>query len=299
MKHNLFPKTTFSLLLLLICGSIHAEDFYKETRKSINVTNKVILDLDINYADVIVQTWDQPQMEIIVKLNVIAKSEERANEIFESVLVKIVESESLVGLSVSLGNYSCSGWKNESYTVTVEVKMPDTGSIDGNVSFANINISDLKGACELHVEYGDLRANSLQSNDNDIEIAFGNATIQSCGGGEFENEYGNLEIKKLSGNAEIKSGFGDLELDYVGHQVQILQVNIEYGNAEINLATDASFNIDIQSNYSDIDLPDGVKKIKTEAQDYTSKHIVASVGSGAGGALKIECDFGNVDIDLK
>ncbi|MFN0032555.1 MAG: DUF4097 family beta strand repeat-containing protein [Flavobacteriales bacterium] len=284
----------------MLCVSLIAtatEEFYKETRKTIKVSNTVELDLDISYADINIQTWEQAQMEIVVKLNVNAKTQQRANEIFESITVNISESESLVGLDVSMGNYSCSGWSGESYTVTVDVKMPTAGMLDGKVAFGDAHLGEMHGACELRVEYGSLKASWLKASNNDVEIAFGDANIQTTGGGDFSNEYGELNIKKLTGSAEIKSAFGDLEIDLVTTEVKSLDIHIEYGDAEIDLASDASFTFDVRSSYSEVDLPDSAKNTTNEA-DYTTKHVTGTIGGGGNNKIKIECDFGDVDIDV-
>lgn len=295
---NQFHKYIALVAALLTTQALLAtEEFYKETRKTIQVSSTVELDLDINYADINIQTWAQAQMEVVVKLNVNAKTEQRANEIFESISVNISESEALVGLEVSMGGYSCSGYNQENYTITVDVKMPANGTVDGQVSFGDANLGEMKGACELRVEYGSFRASSLLSAGNDLEIAFGDASIQTTAGGDFSNEYGELKIKRLTGSAEVKSAFGDLEIDLVTKEVKSLEIHIEYGDAEIDLAPDASFTFDAISSYGDVELPDNAKKT-TNTSDYTTKHVMGTIGSGGSNKLKIECDFGDVEIDV-
>lgn len=296
MNNSPFLKTLALLLLFSAASVMHAEVYYKEIRKSIKVNNSVRLDMNIDYADVNIVTWDQGQMEIVVKQNVESKTESRANEIFESMKVNVTESPDLVGLEVSLGNYNCGG-KTESYTIQVEIKMPITATLDGDIAFGNLTIADLKGPCEIKVEYGNINAQSLASSNNDLEVAFGNANIKTTNGGDFENQYGNLEIKKLTGNAEIKSAFGNLEVDLVTKETKSLEIDIQYGDADIELASDYACNFEIRSSYGDIDMPSGAKTTKSES-DYTSKRLIGTFGNGGSGRLEINNDFGNVEIDI-
>jgi Putative adhesin len=296
MNNSLFLKSIALLFLLSAAGVAEAEVYYKEIRKSVKVNSTVRLDMDIDYADVNIVTWDQGTIEIVVKQNVDSKSESRANEIFENMRVNVTESADLVGLEVSMGSYSCSG-KTESYSIHVEIKMPAAGTVDGDISFGNIYISDLKGPFEAKVEYGNITAQNLLSGNNDLEVAFGNADIKNTNGGDFENQYGNLEIKKLNGSAEIKSAFGNLEIDLVSKEVKTLELDIQYGDADIELASDFSCSFNINSSYGDIDMPSEAKITKSES-DYTNKSITGIIGSGGSNRLKINNDFGNVEIDI-
>ena len=116
MKNSPFLKAIALLFIFSSACVANAEVYYKEIRKSVKVNSTVRLDMDIDYADVNITTWDQGTIEIIVKQNVDSKSESRANEIFENMRVNVIEGTDLVGLEVSMGNYSCSG-KTESYSI--------------------------------------------------------------------------------------------------------------------------------------------------------------------------------------
>jgi hypothetical protein len=293
-------KLLNTLLALLLSTSVFAVDeaYYKEVRRSVNVNSNVRFNIDINFADITVNTWEQNSIEIVVKMDVTARDESRANELFEAFDVNITEGKDVTSLTVNAGNGGCNnnGKNSENYKVTVEVKMPLSAVLDGRCAFGDMTISDMKGACELNIEYGDLRANGLWSYENDIRIAFGSAKINGSNGGEFQNEYGDLDIGLLQGNSEIHSSFGDLEIDRVTKECKDLEVKVEYADADINFAQNAGFRFEANSSYGDIDLPDSFKKTTVES-DYTSKEIKGSFGSGEG-KLEIECDFGDVDIDI-
>jgi hypothetical protein len=286
------------LAMLVISSSAHAEDYYKEVKKNFSVNNNVRFDVDVSFADLNIQTWDQAQMEIIVKMDVVAKNEERANEMFESISVNISEGSDLVGLVVSGGNWNCNsnGKNSESYQIHIEVKMPLNAILDGKCSFGDVQISDMKGACELNIEYGNFRANGLWSYENDVRNAFGDAKINGTNGGEFRNEYGQLEIGKLQGNAEIHSSFGDMEIDRVTKECKNLELKVEYADADVNIAGDAGFRVEANSSYGDIDMPDAFKKTSSES-DYTSKEVKGTIGNGEG-RLEVDCDFGDVEINV-
>jgi|JI7StandDraft_1071085.scaffolds.fasta_scaffold142161_2 hypothetical protein len=290
---------SFSVIaLVLLSGWMHAEVYYKEVRKSIPVNSDAKLELDVNFADVHIETTNQSQMEIVVKMDVTARDEKRADEMFDNFQVNISESRELVVLSVGTGSWSCNskGKNSESYTVHVEVKMPLKAVLDGKCAFGDLRIGDMQGACLVNVEYGEMHVNGLWSYENDLKIAFGNAYITGTNGGNFENEYGSLDITLLQGNAEIESSFGDLEIRRVAKECKDLEVKIQYADADIHLALDAGFRFEANSSYGDIDLPSQAKKTFSES-DYTNKQMKGTIGNGEG-KLDVECDFGDIEIDV-
>lgn len=286
------------LAFLLAPFFVHAEVYYKEVRKSIAVNSDVKLELDVNFADVKIETWSQSQMEIIVKMDVTAKNEERANEMFENFQVDIVEGKEFVSLAVGTGSWSCNskGKNAENYTVHVEVKMPLKAILDGKCAFGNLTVGDMQGACLMEVEYGDIYINGLWSYENNLRIAFGDAVVNGTNGGDFTNEYGSLEIGLLQGNSEIQSSFGDLKLRRVAKECKDLDLNVQYADAKIYLAQATGFRFEATSSYGDIDLPSEAKKSSVES-DFSNKQVKGTIGNGEG-KLEVECDFGDIDIDI-
>lgn len=286
------------VLALLSAVNAHAEMYYKEIRKSVAVNENVTIDLDLNFAEVNIQTWNQASAEIVVKMDVSAKSESRAQEMFENFEVSISESRELVNVRVGSGSWSCGakGKYTESFTVRVEIRMPLKANLDGKCAFGDVNITDMAGACKIDVEYADARINGLWSYDNDFRIAFGNARINGTNGGDFRNEYGSLEMGLLQGKADIHSSFGDLEIDKVAKECKDLEVKVEYADADIDLAADAGFAFEANSSYGEIDLPAGVKKSFSDS-DYTSKRVRGTIGSGDG-KLELDCDFGDLELEI-
>ncbi len=293
MLHKIFAT-------LLICSStlLHAGGvYYQEIRKTATVNADFLFKLDLNFADVNIQTWEKNQVDVVVKVDVSASSEKRANELFNGIIVNFSGESAMVNLSVALGNSSCGNKNNESTKIYVEIKMPPGGTLDGHCAFGDFALSSLNGPCKMTVEYGEFKATNLNSRDNDLKVQFGGCNIQYTNGGDFRIEYGDMDLKKLNGNADFEAAFGDLEIDLVTNAVKRLDVDVEYGDAEITLARDAGFTFDANCDYGDLDLPDNSKKTSVE-KDYTSKKVKGTIGSGGSATLSIKCSFGDVEIDM-
>lgn len=297
MKKNYLLSLFLLCQVLFVVANNDGTAYYKEIKKNFQANNNVRLDLDISFADCQIKTWDQNVVDIVVKLNVTAGSQARANEMFDAFSVNINEGRENASIEVNGGYNSCGSKKNnENYQITVEIKMPSKAVIDGHSSFGDMNIGDMQGACLINHEYGSLNINGLWSYENDIRIAFGDASINGTNGGDFRNEYGKLRIRVLQGNADVRSSFGDLEIDLVRKECKNLEVKVEYADAEIELASDAGFRFEANASYGDIDLPSSAKKSSVES-DYVSKEVRGTIGNGEG-KLELECDFGDIDVDI-
>jgi Putative adhesin len=291
-------RKIFALLFIFSVGLSHASEvYYQEVRKTATVNADFLFNLDINFADVNIQTWDKNQVDVVVKIDVSASSEKRANELINGIIVNFSGESAQVNLSVTLGNSSCNNKGSESTKVIVEIKMPPGGTLDGKCSFGDFAVTSLNGPCKMTVEYGEFKATNLNSKDNDLKVQFGGCTIQNTNGGDFRIEYGDMDVKKLNGNGDFDAAFGDLEIDLVTNAVKRLDIDMEYGDAEISLARDASFTFSAKSDYGDVDLPDNSKKTSVE-KDYTSKNVKGTIGSGGSATLNIKCSFGDVEIDM-
>jgi hypothetical protein len=297
MNKNFLLKTKVLFLFLFLALWAKAEEtYYKEIRRNLTVNENVLLDLDIHFANVDIKTAQGNQLEIVVKMDVSAKNEDRANEMFGSFMVNISEGSDRVGVSVGGGKWSCNSKNSESYQIRVEMIMPLNAVLDGVCTFGDVNIGDMMGACLLNLEYGSARINGLWSYSNDFRVAFGDASINGTNGGFYRNEYGALKLGLLQGNAEIKSSFGDLDISKVAKECKDLEVKVEYADAEIEIAPDAGFRINAESSYGDVELPSSIKTTLIK-EDFSGKRIQGTIGSGDG-KMDIECDFGDLDVEI-
>ena len=269
------------------------EEFSKEYRKSHQVNPDCLIQLDLSFAEVVVTTWDSPQVDIFVKIVTDAKSQERADQIFDKIEVEFGATASKVEFNVNAGSMNCN--KNENFTIKVEMKVPAKSTLAGHAGFGEVTISDMIGPCKLRVEYGSLNANSLASTSNNLIVQFGEAKITSAGGGQFSSEYGSVKLGTLKSDATFKTSFGDVKVDQVLAECKNLNVEAEYGDVTMTLASGCAYQVDADCDYGDIEMPSSFHKT-TQESDFSGKHVTGTIGTGATGNLRIQCDFGDVSI---
>lgn len=289
-------RNTLLVFLLAVSGVVHArEEFYKEIKKVINVSQTATLDMDLSFANVTVVTGDYNQMEILIKMDLNVRSEEKANRIFNS--VRIDESADYVKLVIKEngGEMNCRG--NEYININVEVKMPLTCRLAGTVGFGNVNVSGLGGEMHLNVDYGNLTTGNLTASTNKITIDFGNLETEQFNGGVVKMSYGNVQIGLMNGNSTVEADFGNVDVSRVTSRVQQIEIDASYGNAKLYLDKECSFSINADTEFGEVDLPRTVKTTSTKS-DFTSKEVSATLGGGSG-LIQADVEFGNFTVIIK
>lgn len=269
---------SFLFALLFAAKAFANEEYYKEFRKSISVPANVTLDLQVNFSDVTITTWDQPTMEIVVKMDLNVKSQERADAIANAVFVN--EKPDWIRLNIDIpGGKTWTMGKNETTTITAEIKMPASGNLSGQVGFGDLVITDLLGVCQLVTNYGDFVANSLGNSNNTLKHDFGDLIVKKLGGGTVNAGYGDVRIEELTGKAEFKHDFGDLKIQSVNKSCTRVVVNGSYGDVAISLSKTTGANFDLRTDFGNVKVDSSAKKSQSKT-DFNSETIQGSLGNG-------------------
>jgi hypothetical protein len=214
------------MLMPLVAFSTSLDEYPKEIRKTFSVNKDVLFRCDVDFSNVVVTTWDQSSIEVVVVVNINAKSEERANEMFEKIKVDLDGGGSQVSMKVNVDNLNCKN--NENWSMDATVRMPATGSIEGRVDFGDLTINDLSGNFNVNLQYGNLVAGKLSGTTNAVELAFGDAHVGSWNGGGIRAQYGNVVIAELRGNLNLNLDFGDAKIELLQPACKSLAAEMEY-----------------------------------------------------------------------
>ena len=295
-KYTIY-KGLLTLVLVAVAYLANAGNpvYTKEFNKSYQVSSDATMDLETSFGDITITTWDQNTIDIHVEVKVEAKSEEKANKLFDKIDVKIIEQSNHIKLKTNVNNMD-SG--DNEWSIDVVIKMPRTGNLDADHSFGSLEINELSGKCDVDLSYGEFKADVLSNNNNNIKVAFGDGEIGQAGGGEMKVEFGNFDIDRVMGNSEISCSYGDLDVDFVSKKCSELVIHNDFGSVDITLEAGSNYDVKANASFGDVDLPSSAKII-SEDEDFTSISLKARIGDGANpGELEINCSFGDAEIDI-
>lgn len=263
MKKQVY-KSGLVLVFLLIFASAGltaqeelSKNFHKEWTAGPNTT----LDISNRYGDVIVETSDQNQITIDVKVTVEYPNKERAQRLLDYIDVQFSEDGDLLKAKTVIDEkFNFSGWGGGSrrFSIDYKVKMPSKINFALANRYGNSELDKIEGLVKLDIKYGDLTARNLaRGNDkpfSTVNVAYGKADIESAGWLDVEVRY--------SGSFNMVNCQA-LMLDSKYSKIHIEDISSIVGETKYDkLEIEKIKNLVLDAGYSDINVGELSKKLK-------------------------------------
>ncbi len=287
MKKLIYKSGAFLLFsIFLITCTLSAQQATKEFHKEYTTGPNTTLELNNRYGDIVVETWDQNQVIIDVKVIVELPNKERAEKLLSYIDVQFSEGENLISAKTVLDEkFNFTGWGGESrkFSINYNVKMPVGVNLTLANRYGNTDLDDLHGLVKLDIKYGNLNASKLTRGNekplNVLNLAYGKATIDEAGWLDLTVRYsGNTEIIKCQA----------LLLDSKYSKLRIGETSSIVGETKYdNLNIDKINNLVLDAGYADINVGTLTKKLKFEG------------GYGSFTVSQIPAGFESLEVDSR
>jgi len=254
------------LLAMLLPGITIAgedEDITKEKRisKTYLVNSNAGLEINNQYGQVYVTTWDENKTSIEIVIRVSAKNEEKVNRRLNGIDVEIEALKSLIKATTHIDNFSGG---NVSMEINYTIKIPKNGSINIDNQYGAIKFGTINGSSIIKCQYGDVYGDALNNNDNVIKIEY-------CG----KSQIGYMK------NGAVKAAYSAFNLTKGGNLV----LNSEYTNVNVGRVNEITY----RTEYGDVKISDGGKI--TGNANYSSTRI-ANLSS----QLNLTTNYGDINV---
>lgn len=112
-----------------------------------------------------------------------------------------------------------------------------------------------------------------------------------------EAKYTDLKVKQINKQIDLVSQYGDIEIDYVPKSFKSIKVNNKYGQIEIGVDDQASYQIEGEASYANIEYPDKGKIRRMEKN--TEMRISGTVGKigNPTAQVRITTKYGGVELE--
>ena len=313
MKKHIKLFSSISLFLVLSLPVISkAAGIDEEVRKkrtiskSYNVGADDKLEIENQFGNVQVDTWDKNQITVDITIGVRASSEERAKEVMDEIDVKEVQSGHIINFKTKVGEihnndkkeHRGSGDDDRSFYIDYVVHMPSGNRLNVENSFGRIEIGDFKGLVALTSKFGSLKTGRLDNVDN-IDVEFGKAYISEVTNGKVVFKFNKESmIGKVNGKVKISSEFSHNVRFNVAEDIQDLAVYESYSDMKMVLPRSLSAHFDVHTSFGSFhnDSEFNIKE-KREGDNDTGPHFDKDYTGQAGdgrASIKIKSSFGNV-----
>jgi hypothetical protein len=205
---------------------------YKET--AFEIYNK--------YGNIHLFSWDKDSVKIEVSLQVKAGKQSKVDKIYEYIDFEFTHSKYYVIARTNLDPQSAfwaevSDLTNSFFSSTSRIQidydiyLPQWISIKIENKFGNIYLQDHIGKAFISQSNGDFRANDLKGSSQ-VEVSFGNATINSLNNGNLNLNYAAVDLIKTT-DLRVESKSSTINIETAG----VLQINSRRDKFQIGQLT--------------------------------------------------------------
>ncbi len=218
------------------------------------------LDISNKYGDVTVETSDQNQVTIDVKVTVELPNREKAEKLLSYIDVQFSEGQDLISAKTVIDEkFNFTGWgDSRKFSIKYNIKMPAGLNFTMSNRYGNTELEELTGLVNLNIKYGNLTAEALTRGNekplSHLSLAYGKASITTAGWLDIQVRYsGNLEIGKSQA----------LLLDSRYSRMQLGETSSLVGTSKYdNLKIENINNLVLDAGYSDVVVETLNKKLK-------------------------------------
>lgn len=316
MKRVLQP---YNLLLLLVVSSISlktkaSEDpLVKKTKtysKSYAVGSSDKVSFENKFGTLKINLWSKNEVSVTVTITAEANTDEKAQNILDAISISDGKNSSGVYFKTIVGNSKNDKddkkkdkWEKgekQGFQIDYEVNMPAGNPLKANNEFGATEIGDYNGELSISNKFGKLTAGKL-SNVKNVEVQFGEATIESINNGNVSVKFGSARIKGLSGSINGEFQFCDGVLINLDNNLKDLKVKNNYSELYLDLNTNISASFDIKTHFGELNNKTSFKVAEEgdkKEKDYGPKFTHEYKGKAGSGSIdiKVKSEFGEVNL---
>ena len=262
MKRLIYnPAKALLAAILLVSMPVTGQEVTKEFHKEYTAGANTTLEVNNRYGKVVVETSDRNDIIIHVKVTVELPNQQRAEKLLSYIDVQFAQEGDMVKARTSIDDkFTFTGWGGGSrrFSIDYKISMPERINFTLVNRYGNSDLETITGLVKLDLKYGNLKAEDLSRGNvkplNYINLAYGNATIESAGWLDV--------VLRYSGNFWIGSAQA-LSIDSKYSKISIDEVSSIVGETKYDkLEIETINNLSLDAGYTDANIGELRKRLK-------------------------------------
>ena len=276
---QLFGLTLVLSFLMTLPAFAQKHRMNKDISEQYSVGQNDELEISNKYGNVTINTWNQREISVNVKIEAWGKNEEQVKEMLDRINIKHGKSGNTISFHTEIDSKSWSVNNNDKkgFEINYTVNMPDNNPMTLSNKYGRISMPDYKGDLKLSVAYGRASTGFLSGSRNEISVKYsGNSSFKGITKGDLTFRYsGGAEIGK-AGEIELSDRYGSMRID------EVEKINADIGYSSLKIGT-LHQSLVLDSKYSG-------GKIETVKEGFKELRIDTSYGSYSVG-FESNCSF--------
>lgn len=212
---------TFLLLFLAtgLFNGVAQKKEQKEIHKEIVVQPGVLVEIENQFGDLNISSWEENRVVIDVVIHVKGYSQSKIKDKLDDIDVYFdLSPEHIVAKTKIEERWRFKFFNSArlSYRIDYTIKMPRSGEIDLQNDYGSIVLNALDGKATIRCDYGKLLIGELHAEDNSIAFDYtSNSTFDFIRGGRIRADFSGFEVEE--------AGKIDLKADYTSSEFKTIQ----------------------------------------------------------------------------
>ncbi len=182
-----------------------------------------------------------------------------------------------------------------------------------NIKFSKANIASIRGAVltlkysDIQIEYaGSLRMDSKYSTIDAAQVISitgsyegGKLNMESSTAVDSKSKFSDLNITRISKSLTLDLQYGNCDVHEMPADFTNISILNKYGNVSIGISKEASYNLDADLKFCDLDFPEDKANLTRKVVTNTTKSYKATVGKDVNPSARvtIQSEYGNVSLE--
>lgn len=230
----------------------------KKIERTFNFKAGYELNIEGEKAEVTIETWDQPQIKVVLELT----AKHPTQKVAETELEKVRYLTERIKNKIYLRNYyeKEEGEADPASTIsaTYQILVPEECPVYLKNYFGIAHISDLTNRLRINSEFANVGLQNIKG-QVDVKTRFGDLQGEDLDGiFNIQARRSDLLLRNLSGEFNIQAQYGTIEL-FADHR--LINLNLDAEKSEVYFYTDnpMAFAYDINARFSNLALPSSMK----------------------------------------
>ena len=288
------------------------------------------LSINNKYGNVVVKTWNKNEAKVDIEIKSYASSDATAQKMIDAISISDSKNGDVISFNTNFGSSSNrSVWDlfnnmsdNHKVEVNSTIYTPSKNALDIKNRYGSMELPDFDGRVTIDCAYGNVEAKSLMNGDNQVDVKYGNASIDALGSGDVNVKYGNLDlgsVDKLNfsiGNGSVRIGriktsaninahyAGGIQIDNLDKNFKSFSYSASYSSLKVGVDNSSNANFDVTVRYGSFNydgLPVEITE-KTPSDDSKgwkpTKNFKGHVGkANADRTISISSSYGDVKFE--
>ena len=146
-------------------------------------------------------------------------------------------------------------------------------------------------------KFSDLKGNKIVSLD--ISFEGGKLEVENSSSITGKSRFSNLSISHLDKKIDLNIQYGNCEVNQVAADFTLININNKYGDVKVDIPSEASYILDAELKFCDLDYPDDRAEFTQKITTNTSKSFKATIGKKQNpkSNVIVRSEFGNVSLE--